>query len=163
MKLFVDLVSILSQTGTTVVDRIKQNLASTGTNATGRTAASLRFEVINETDKQILRVIGKPYFKVVETGRKATPEYTNPSKQFVDDIKEWVKARGIDEKAAYGIAKSIHQKGTKLFRSGGRQDIFSDVITPTFVDEISKSILNQFTNEYLKNVVKFTSSGNNSN
>lgn len=163
MKLFVDLVSILSQTGATVVDRIKQNLASTGTNATGRTAASLRFEVVNETDKQILRVIGKPFFKVVETGRKATPEYTNPSKQLVDDIRQWVKARGIDEKAAYGIAKSIHQKGTKLFRSGGRQDIFSDVITPTFVDDISKSILNQFTNEYLKNVVKFTSSGNKSN
>lgn len=163
MKLFVDLVSILSQTGTTVVDKIKQNLASTGTNATGRTAASLRFEVINETDKQILRVTGKPFFKVVETGRKATPEYSNPSKQFVDDIKQWVKARGIDEKAAYGIAKSIHQKGTKLFRDGGRQDIFSDVITPTFVDEISKGILNQFTNEYLKNVVKITSSGNNAN
>lgn len=161
--MFVDLVSILSQTGTTVVDQIKRNLASTGTNATGRTAASLRFEVINETDKQILRVIGKPFFKVVETGRKATPQYSNPSKQFVDDIKQWVKARGIDEKAAYGIAKSIHQKGTKLFRNGGRQDIFSDVITPTFVDEISKSILNQFTNEYLKNVVKITSSGNKSN
>lgn len=152
--MFVDLVSILSQTGTTVVDQIKQNLSSTGTNATGRTAASLRFEVINETDKQILRIIGKPYFQVVETGRKATPEYTNPSKQFVADILEWVKARGIEEKAAYGIAKSIHQKGTKLFRSGGREDIFSNVITPTFVDELSKSILSQFTNEYLKNLVK---------
>lgn len=163
MKLFVDVLSILSQTGTTVVDQIKQNLSSTGTNATGRTAASLRFEVVDQTDKQILRVIGKPYFKVVETGRKATPEYTNPSKQFVADILQWVKARGIEEKAAYGIAKSIHQKGTKLFRDGGRQDIFSNVVTPTFVDELSKSILNQFTNEYLKNVVKITSGGTNSN
>lgn len=159
--MFVDVLSILSQTGTTVVDQIKQNLSSSGTNATGRTAASLRFEVINETDKQILRVIGKPYFKVVETGRKATPEYTNPSKQFVADILEWVKARGIDEKAAYGIAKSIHQKGTKLFRDGGRQDIFSNVVTPTFVDELSKSVLDQFTNEYLRNVVKIN--GNNVN
>lgn len=161
MKLFVDLLSILSQTGNTVVDQIKQNLSSTGTTATGRTAASLRFEVINETDKQILRVIGKPYFAVVETGRKATPEYTNPSKQFVADILQWVKARGIEEKAAYGIAKSIHQKGTKLFRDGGRQDIFSNVVTPTFVDELSKSILNQFTNEYLKNVVKINGSNAN--
>lgn len=161
--MFVDVLSILSQTGTTVVDQIKQNLASTGTNATGRTAASLRFEVVDQTDKQILRVIGKPYFKVVETGRKATPQYTKPSQQFVDAIAEWLKARGKSEASAYGIAKSIHQKGTKLFRDGGRQDIFSNVVTPTFVDELSKSILTQFTNEYLRNVVKITSGGTNAN
>lgn len=158
--MFADLLAILSQTGTTVVDQIKQNLSSTGTNATGRTSKSLRFEVINETDKQILRIIGKPYFKVVETGRKDTPQYTNPSKQFVSDILQWVKARGIEQKAAYGIAKSIHQKGTKLFREGGRKDIYSNVITPTFVENLSKSVLDQFTNEYMRNVVKITSSGN---
>ncbi len=161
--MFVDVLTILSQTGTTVVDQIRQNLASTGTNATGRTSASLRFEVTDETDKQILRVIGKPYFNVVQTGRKATPEYGNPSKDFVEAIKQWAKARGIEEGAAYGIAKSIHQKGTKLFRSGGREDIFSNVITDDFVNGISKSVLGQFTNEYLKNVVKITSSGNNFN
>jgi hypothetical protein len=158
--LFVDVLSILSQTGNTVVDQIRQNLASTGTNATGRTSASLRFEVIDQTDTQILRIIGKPFFKVVETGRKDTPQYTKPSKEFVEDIKQWCIARGIEEKAAYGIAISIHQKGTKLFRSGGREDIFSNVITDDFVSDLSKSILSQFTNEYLKNVVKITSSGN---
>lgn len=158
-KLIVDVLSILSQNGTTIVDQIKQNLASTGTNATGRTSASLRFEVIDNHDKQILRVIGKPYFTVVETGRKATPQYTNPSKQFVDDIIQWVKARGIEEKAAYGIAKSIHAKGTKLFQSGGRTDIVSSVINQTLVDSISKSILDKFAQEYLKNAVNIFTHG----
>ncbi len=161
--MFVDVLNILSQTGTTVVDQIRQNLASSGTNATGRTSSSLRFEVIDQTDKQILRIIGKPYFKVVETGRKPTPEYTNPSKDFVESIRQWCIARGKDEKAAYGIAKSIHQKGTKLFRSGGREDIFTNVITDDPVASVSKSVLTQFTNEYLKNVVKITSGGSNSN
>jgi len=163
VKLFVDVLTILSQTGNTVVDQIRQNLASTGTNATGKTSSSLRFEVIDQTDTQILRIIGKPFFKVVETGRKPTPEYTKPSKEFVESIKEWCRARGKEEKAAYGIALSIHQKGTKLFRSGGREDIFSNVITDDFVDGISKAVLGQFTNEYLKNVVKITSSGTNLN
>lgn len=168
--MFADLLAILSQTGTTVVDQIKQNLSSTGTNATGRTSKSLRFEVINETDKQILRIIGKPYFRVVETGRKATPQYDKPSKQFVASIVEWLKAkqtfnveaeRGPSlQGLAYAIAKTIHKKGSKLNQSGGRKDIYSNVITPTFVDNLSKSVLDQFTNEYMRNVVKITSSGN---
>jgi len=110
--LFVNVVNILSQQGTSIVEQIRQNLASTGTNATGKTSRSLRFEVVQEGFKTTLRVIGKAYFMVVETGRKPTPQYDKPSEQFVASIKEWLKARNMSEASAYGLAKYIHKNGT---------------------------------------------------
>jgi hypothetical protein len=133
-------------------------MASTGTNATGKTSRSLRFEVTQTSDSQTLRIIGKPFFNVVETGRKATPQYTKPSQDFVNAIREWANAKGVPG-AAYAIAKSIHKKGTKLFQQGGRTDIVSSVINPTLIESISKSVLDKFAAEYLKNAANIFSSG----
>lgn len=154
----VDVLAILSQQGTSIVDQIRQNLSSTGTNATGKTSRSLRFEVTQTSEKQTLRVIGKPFFNVVETGRKATPQYTKPSQEFVNAIKEWAQAKGIPG-AAYAIAKSIHAKGTKLFQSGGRTDIVSSVVNQTLIDKISQDVLDKFAAEYLKNAANIFTSG----
>lgn len=142
---------ILSQYGNSTVAQIQQNLASTGTNATGKTSRSIHFEVKTDGDKQVLRVLGKPFLFVVETGRKATPNYTKPSKQFVASIKEWADTKGLG-KFAYAIAKSIHQKGTKLHRDGGREDIISNVVNQSLTDQISKDILKQFSDTYLKQI-----------
>lgn len=159
--LIVDVLTILSHYGQTTVAQIQANLASTGTNATGKTSRSLRFEVSAKGDKQILQVIGgRKYFMTVETGRKATPQYTKPSSAFVQDIKEWMDAKGIDG-PAYGIAKAIHQRGTKLFQQGGRRNIVSNVIDDTLIDQISKDILSQFATEYLKSTVKIYGSNGN--
>jgi len=158
-----ELIAILNQYGSSTVDKIRQNLASTGTNATGKTSQSLRYEVTNQGTKATLKVMGKPYFAVVETGRKPTPEYTKPSTEFVNSIKEWLRARGKDEKSAYGIAKSIHKRGTKLFRDGGRKDIYSNVVNQDLVDRISLDLLNKFAQQFLASAVKmFTDGSNNS-
>lgn len=163
MALIVDVLTILSQHGQSTVAQIQANLASTGTNATGKTSRSVRFEVSAKGDKQVLHVIGgRRYFMTVETGRKATPQYQKPSAAFVQAIKEWMGAKGI-EGPAYGIAKAIHQRGTKLFQQGGRKSIVSNVITDTLIDQISKDILSQFATAYLKSTVKIFSSGSNSN
>lgn len=145
----VDVLSILTNYGASIVSQIQQNLASTGTNATGKTSKSLRYEVTQEGSKATLMVIGKPFFKVVETGRKATPQYTNPSKDFVASIKEWVKARGIPEGAAYAIAKSIHKKGTP---PTGKL-IFSNVINESLTDKINNDLLDHFTKIFTKNII----------
>lgn len=160
--MIVDVLSILSKYGQSTVAQIQQNLSSTGTNATGKTSQSLRFEVKDDGEKQILTVIGaRQYFMTVETGRRATPQYKNPSSEFVAAIKEWMSAKGI-QGPAYSIAKSIHQKGTKLFQSGGRQDIVTNVINQGLYDTISKDLLEQFANTYLENTVKIFH-GSNSN
>lgn len=154
----VDVIAILQQHGNSTVEKIRQNLQSTGTNATGKTSRSLRFEVTTDINTTTLKIIGRPFFNVVETGRRDTPYFTKPSKEFVASIQEWAKAKGVPG-AAYAIAKSIHQKGTKLFQSGGRTDVYSNVVNQSLVDQISKDVLNKFSEEYLKNAVKIFSSG----
>lgn len=157
------MLAILSNYGQSTVAQIQANLSATGTNATGKTSRSLRFEVSEKGDKQILQVIGgRKYFMTVETGRKATPNYDKPSTQFVQAIKEWAEAKGV-EGSPYAIARTIHQKGTKLFQKGGRKDIVSNVVTADLISSISKDILSQFATEYLKSTVKIFNSGSNAN
>lgn len=158
-----ELIAILNRYGRSTVDQIRDNLSNTDTSATGKTAQSLKYEVVTSGDKTALRIIGKPFFAVVETGRKPTPEYEKPSKQFVDSIKEWIRAKGGEEGAAYAIAKNIHKKGTKLYQKGGRTDIFSNVINDSLIDSISQDLLSKFADEFLNNVVATFNGNNRSN
>jgi len=158
--MIVDVISILSKYGQSTVAQIQQNLASTGTNATGKTSRSLRFEVVNKGDVQTLTVIGaRPFFMTVETGRKATPSY-KPSAEFVATIKAWMTVKGV-EGSPYAIALSIHRKGTRLFQRGGRHDIVDNVVNQSLIDTISKDILTKFATAYLTHTVNFFASGSN--
>lgn len=148
-----DIIRILNGYGASTIEQIRSNLSSTGTSATGKTAQSLKYTVTQEGTKATLKVTGKPYFKVVETGRKPTPEYTKPSEDFVQSIKDWMNAKGKTG-SAYGIAKSIHKHGTKLFRDGGREDIYSNVINQNLNDKISADLLDQFSQIFLTNIVQ---------
>jgi hypothetical protein len=151
----------LNNYGNTSVERIKQNLASTGTNATGRTSQSLRYTVTDTGDKITLQIIGKPYLAVVETGRRPTPEYTKPSYDFVNSIKQWIAAKGGDQSSAYDIAKNIHQKGTKLYQDGGRKDIISNVINQDLTAKISQDVLKAFGNLLVTNIKSIYGSNRN--
>lgn len=153
-----DIISILNSYGTSTVEKIRQNLQSTGTNATGKTSQSLRYEVTQEGTKATLKVIGKPFFAVVETGRKATPD-KKPSPDFVANIREWLQARGKETRPAYAIALTINKKGSKLFRDGGRSDIYSNVINQNLVDKISLDLLNKFAQQFMTNVVNLFKNG----
>jgi len=155
--LVVDVIPILSQFGTSTVDKIKQNLASSGTNATGKTSNSIKFSVKDEGLRQMLTITGRPFFMTVETGRKATPDY-KPSQQFVETIRQWMQAKGVPG-SAYAIAQAIHKKGTKLHQTGGRSDIVSSVVNEGLVQEIAKSVLAKFSSDVLKNSVKLFNSG----
>ena len=145
----VDLLPILNTTGQSVVQQIQSNLAATGTNATGKTSRSLRFEVTTNGNIARLRILGRPYFMTVETGRKATPEYTKPSLDFVQQIREWLQAKGGNMGAAYAIARSIHKHGTKLWQKGGRKDITSNVINQSLYNRINSAVLNEFVKAYI--------------
>lgn len=153
--MIVNTIAILNQYGTTLVSELKQ--AISGHSATGQTARSLRFEVKREGTKDILKVYGRPYIMALQTGRKATPQYTKPSFAFVKNIKDWLQAKGGDTNLAYAIAKSIHKKGTI-----GTPGIITNVVDSQ-VALIEKDILKQFADQYLFNVVEFFKRGNNSN
>lgn len=151
-----EVLHILSQTGQGAVTQIQANTPK----ATGKTARSVRYEVKEEGPKLIFRILARPYFKALETGIKPYPKYTSASKSLVDSIKEWLSAKGSDQGAAYTIAVSIHQKGTKLWQAGGNKNVFSNVITESFIDKLSIDLLTQFAREYLDSVIKSYDNGN---
>lgn len=128
-----------------IVDDIRYNLAATGTNASGRTSDSLQVEMREDGGS----VTGRQYFQSVEVGRPGGRVPQN----FRAIIRQWMKDKGIravpipykrqpserwqpkytpEERGAWemagAIAETIRKEGTRLFREGGRTDIYTHVI-----------------------------------
>lgn len=122
---------------------IQQHIAA-GQQASGRTTKSLHVDV--KPGEGIL--YGKSPFGVLETGRKAGKVPAN----FTGIIRQWMHDKGIqaapipyktdrphkytpqergNNSLAYMIARKIRRAGTKLYREGGRSDIYSNVIPET--------------------------------
>lgn len=124
-----------------------------GQKASGRTAASLRIEVTEEEGT----LYGRSPFGTLETGRK-------PGKApqgFQSIIREWMADKGISAtpipyktdrphkytpqergnlSLSFLIARKIKREGTRLFRKGGRDDIYSNVI-PAAIERIQSRIV----------------------
>jgi hypothetical protein len=162
MLMNAEIFTILQNAGTSAIQQIRNNMSATGTNSTGKSSKSLTYEIEEKGTSIFLRVLGREYFAVVETGRRPTPQYTKPSREFVQSIKEWAQAKGKPEGSAYAIAKSIHQKGTKLFREGGRRDVYSNV-EQSLVDQVGKDLLDKYANLFLVEAVQILDNGNNRN
>lgn len=127
-------------------ERIRSNIETTGLMASGRTQASIRVEVSDGVGT----IYGRRAFGTLERGRR-------PGKTplgFVGIIKQWMADKGItatpipyirqasarwspkytaEERginaAAGAIAHSIRTQGTSLYRSGGREDVYTPPIT----------------------------------
>jgi hypothetical protein len=144
----IDLIEILNPIGNSVVAQIQQNLASTGSNASGETSRSLKYTVTQEGTNTIFQITGRPYFMTVETGRGPTKSGTQSSPSLFEQIVSWMASKGVSG-SAYAIEKSIHKHGTKLYRSGGRKDIVSSVINQSLYDQIAQAVLKKFVNQYI--------------
>jgi hypothetical protein len=151
--MIVNTMAILNQYGGGLVNELKQALSSKS--ATGKTVQSLQYQVRREGNKDILTVTGRPYIMALETGRKATPQYTKPSFAFVQNIREWLSAKGSDQGLAYAIAKSIHKKGTV-----GTHGIISNPVNHA-VEQIKQETVKQFAKQFLFHMVEFLQRGNN--
>ena len=122
---------------------IKNHIAA-GELASGRTMRSLKIEVSEEEGT----LYGRNAFGTVETGRKAgrvPTKFTYIILQWMRDKKISVppipyktdrphkytpKERG-EMQFSYFVAKKIRDKGTKLYREGGRADVYSNEIPKT--------------------------------
>lgn len=143
-----------------MVAEMRDNLAKTKTNASGRTSASLRV-VMTDTGGQIW---GRRYFRGVEQGRAGG----NVPRNFTSIIRQWILDKGLAPSAipykrkpsanwqpkytpeerglrqmASAIAHTIEKSGTSLYRSGGRKDIFTNVIEENkeSIKKIAKEII----------------------
>lgn len=144
---------ILAQAGKSAVEKIQANLSSTGTNATSETSRSIHYSVENQGNKTTLTIVAKPYFMVVETGRKPTPD-KKPGREMIENIGRWLAARGKEESMKWAVAVKINKEGTDLYKKGGRKDIVSNVITDDFIQTIMKEILQHFAEAVMSNIVK---------
>lgn len=130
-------------------DRIIRNHIAAGQRTTGKTADSLDTVVTGSGGNVIGTLCGRGYFATLETGTRpwrmqhfirAKDGSTRPSapKWFVDIIRDWIIAKHINAQA-FGVATRIMTEGSRLFRNGGREDIYSNEI-PVALRNISDRI-----------------------
>jgi hypothetical protein len=134
-----ELIDVVRNEGIHLINNIRVNLGSTGTNATLKTSQSLRIEVQEEGDKIKLTLFGRPFFTSVRDGRKPTPG-KKPSREFVENLRPWADARGIPQEAVWAIATVINRRGTNLWLAGGREDIIEPAVDE-FVNNVSQAAL----------------------
>lgn len=120
-------------------DRIIANIDAQRASASGTTARSLRVDM----PSNIGRLYGRPYFGVLETGRRAAPL----PRGFLAVLAQWAADKGLafadNPKAIRSIYWSIARRGTKLFRTGGRTNIYSTEI-PQTIETIKQRMLAAF-------------------
>jgi hypothetical protein len=86
------------------------SLQANGKMATGQTA--LQITITSDNNLAQLQLPG--YIQLLETGRGPTSSNPLPGGQpMIDRIKDWCEAKGIPDKAAWAVKKSIDKKGFK--------------------------------------------------
>lgn len=99
--------SVIDTFGTEFINKMKNELQSTGTIATGTLMNSLTFDTKFEIDKIVIRFLSEDYGQYIESGRKAG---TYPN---VSNLQRWLQVKGIPMKASFPIAKKIYKFGIK--------------------------------------------------
>lgn len=115
---------------------IISNSKRAGQEASGKTYRSMRVEVLPMPEGGVRGVLSaRPFFAALETGtRPWTTQYKTAPKFFAEIIEEWLQDKGLTINP-YAVATTIMRKGSKLYRQGGRRDIFTPV-----VEEVAKNV-----------------------
>ena len=143
---------ILTEELGTLKATIINNIRTTGQWASGKTAASMQVHVSGS----IGELVGRRAFGTLETGRRGGRVPRN----FHNIIYDWMMAKGVhaepmpyktsrphkyteqergDRTMAYFIAKTIRREGTRLYRNGGRDDVYSRAI-PLTIERINSRL-----------------------
>ena len=119
--------------------RIAANMANADQIVSGRTRDSMQVEIRDNGGV----LTGRRAFATLETGsRPWSKQPKRVPKFFADLIGEWIDKRGLDMNK-WAVAHTIIRKGSKLYREGGRADIYSPELQPT-IDRIGERILDQY-------------------
>lgn len=119
--------------------RIIENMGKADLIVTGKTRDSMQVEVQGLSGV----LTGRQAFATLETGSRP---WSRPPKRvprfFADLIGEWIDAKGLDLNK-WAVAHTIIHKGSKLYREGGRADVYSPELQKT-IDRIGDRIMNQY-------------------
>lgn len=148
---------ILTERMNEVVAKIQSNIKNKqvtkfgAMNASGKTAASLHYEI----DEKEIRLYGAGHIFALEYGRRPTSG-GGTGTSLRDRIRVWIDEKGINptpgangrtpskDSLAFLIARKIHREGTELFKQGGNSGILSEVLTPEFEKGIAEALFYEF-------------------
>lgn len=127
--------AILSNALERCITAIKDNSTRAGQVATGKTLRSLEYTLQRQGTAYLARILGRPYFGTLETGRGPYSGGKSDSRAFTLRLVEWMKARNFqcrneDEymRMANYLRWKINKFGTRLYQRGGRKDIFTPAV-----------------------------------
>lgn len=119
--------------------RIITNMGNADQIVSGRTADSLQVDVSGTAGV----LTGRRAFATLETGSRP---WSKPPKRvprfFADLIGEWIEKKGLDLNK-WAVAHTIIHEGSKLYRTGGRADIYSPEL-PRTMDQIGTRIVDKY-------------------
>ena len=114
-----------------------------------KVSGSLGSTMYAENTENSLTIYASPFISVLWKGRKPTSfgaKTGSPTLQ--QAILSWIKKKGItgkankqgnvptEEQLSWGISKSIHMHGTRLYQQGGKQNIFEPILTSNRIDNL---------------------------
>lgn len=134
---------------------IIENSKRAGQKASGKTYRSMRVEVMPMPDGTRGVMSARPFFAALETGsRPWTTQYKTAPKFFAEIIEDWLQDKGLTINP-YAVATTIMRKGSRLYRQGGRRDIFTPV-----VEEIGENVQERtaglFQSVIMDSILKYT-------
>lgn len=119
--------------------RIIENMSKADQIVSGKTRDSLQVTV--QGNAGVLQ--GRRAFATLETGsRPWSKQPKRVPKFFADLIGEWIEKKGLDLNK-WAVAHTIIRKGSSLYRSGGRADIYSPELQKT-IDRIGDRIIDGY-------------------
>lgn len=138
--------NILNNYGIFGVQMLKANIEKVS--ATGKTAASINFEVTSKNDSDTLTIYGREFLSAIETGRG--PRKNSQQGNFQDNLEEWMQARGIgsdlDDKGRKRLAAffrwKINKEGDKTYKEGGR-DVYSNDLEK-YIASLKEALVKDF-------------------
>lgn len=147
--------------------RIIGNMTAAGQMVSGRTAQSLQIE--RPADNEV-RLVARPFFSALETGSAPWSGRTGnhiSAAEFRDIIQQWAERKGIvpmdmtAQSFAYVVARKIMRTGSKLYRNGGRQDIFTPAVEQAEkdIERIIKDGLTNEINTIIQAIINFKQTG----
>lgn len=120
-------------------ERIDANMTTAGQHATGKTRQSMQVNV-----QGLAGVLtGRYAFASLETGSRPwsrRPKYV--PRFFADLIGEWIEAKSLNLNK-WAVARTIIDQGSKLYRTGGRSDIYSPELQKT-MDAIGDRVTERY-------------------
>lgn len=114
-----------------------------------KVSGSLGSTMYAENTENSLTIYASPFISVLWKGRRPTSSGAKTgSPTLQKSILSWIKKKGITGKAnkqgnvptseqlSWGISKSIHLNGTRLYQQGGKSNIFEPILTTNRIDNL---------------------------